>query len=144
MNDTLSEMTVAKPRDEKKNLLDWWFGTVLLTFFPIITAVLVGLLRGSMLVVLDMIENGDIILSSFLICAPSILTFDRKKQRETPQRKLMYYLLLFCASLQLIAYTVITTNESNNWIIVCVVSVLCVVSSILIARSSEKMEEMSE
>lgn len=134
-------MLYQKAREGKaennNELLDWWFGTVLLTFFPLIVSVLIGLCTNGKVDFNRLFGDGELILSSFLVSTPSLLRLHNKGVTDLPGKRL-FYALLIIAFLQLVAYTSIKTNSQRQPIVVYITSVLCVLSSIIISRLSEK------
>lgn len=128
------------PQNNKNDMLDWWVGTVLITFFPIIISTIISLCRNGSIDVNRMIGDGELILSSFLVITPSIMNFYKtRSSSEDFANKAMFYLLLFVAFFQLTAYTSIKTTSNNQAIIVYITSGLCVLSSIIISWRGEKL-----
>ena len=126
------------PRNEQKEerkgrMIDWWVGTVVLAFFPILVSVVTSLVRFTYVDLERMVGDGELILSSFLVTTPSLISHFNNKKAS----RLIYYLLLFTAFFQLIAYTSIKTNPSNLLGVVLITSFFCMVSSIVIAWKGE-------
>lgn len=121
------------------DLIDWWVGTVILTFFPIIISMIISLCRSGNINFNRMIGDGELVLSSFLVTTPSILNFYKGNlNRKSKWHKVFFYLLLFVAFFQLTAYTSIKTNSENVPTIVYRTSVLCILSSVIISWQGEK------
>lgn len=84
--------------DEKSDMLDWWVGTVILTFFPILVSIVISLCRSGSVDVNRMVGDGELILSAFLVIAPSIMNYYKTNTIEKGKyHKLIFYLLLFVA-----------------------------------------------
>lgn len=125
--------------DEKIDMVDWWVGTVILTFFPVIISIIISLCRYGTVDINRMIGDGELILSAFLVTTPSIMNYYKKNSNQKGRKhKLFFYLLLFAAFFQLTAYTSIKTNPNNKGYVVYITSALCVLSSVLISWQGEK------
>lgn len=125
--------------DEKSDMLDWWVGTVILTFFPILISIVISLCRSGSVDVNRMVGDGELILSAFLVIAPSIMNYYKANSVQKGKgHKLIFYLLLFVAFFQLTAYTSIKTNPTNIANVVYITSALCVLSSVIISWQGEK------
>ena len=115
--------------NEKKDndeMIDWWVGTVILAFFPMIISTITSLCRYGTVDINRMFGDGELILSAFLITTPSLINFYKENIFQRGY-KLIFYLLLFTAFFQLVAYTTIKTNTSNKPVVVYITSALCVV-----------------
>lgn len=125
--------------DKKNNdeMIDWWVGTVILAFFPMIISIITSLCRYGLVNINRLFGDGELILSAFLITTPSLINF-YKKNIYRQGYKLLFYMLLFTAFLQLVAYTTIKTNSTNKPVVVYIASALCVISSIIISWQGEK------
>ena len=134
-----SQQSAFLSHEEDGDMIDWWVGTVLLTFFPILISIVISLCRSGTVDINRMVGDGELILSAFLVTTPSIMNYYKAKsgQKETGH-KLFFYLLLFVAFFQLTAYTSIKTNDSNKANVVYITSGLCVLSSVIIAWQGEK------
>ena len=56
--------------DKEKNndeMIDWWVGTVILAFFPMIISIITSLCRYGSVDLNRMFGDGELILSAFLI-----------------------------------------------------------------------------
>lgn len=118
-------------------MIDWWVGTVLLAFFPIIISIVISLCRYASVDLNRMLGDGELILSAFLITTPTLINFYKENSYQKGN-KLLFYLLLFAAFFQLVAYTSIKTNSSNIPIVVYITSIACVIASIFISQLGEK------
>lgn len=125
--------------DDGNDMIDWWVGTVILTFFPIIISIIINLCRNGSIDFQRLVGDGELILSAFLVTTPSIMNYYRENSIQKDKvHKVMFYLLLFVAFFQLTAYTSIKTNPENKDYIVYITSALCVLASIIIAWQGEK------
>ena len=137
---------MAHYKKARRNLemIDWWFGTVFLAFFPMLFSVIADFYRNGTVDIYRIFGDGELILSSFLITTPSLMNLHKKGNIKNIY-KLLFYVLLFAAFFQLIAYTIIKTNATNNPIVVYITSGLCVISSIFISWQGERcIKEESE
>ena len=126
--------------DDKNDMIDWWVGTVLLTFFPILVSIVISLCRNGAVDINRMVGDGELILSAFLVITPSIMNYYRTNPAQNgKEHKIIFYLLLFVAFFQLTAYTSIKTNPSNIAHVVYITSALCVISSVIISWQGEKL-----
>lgn len=127
--------------DKEKNndeMIDWWVGTVILAFFPMIISIITSLCRYGSVDLNRMFGDGELILSAFLITTPSLINFYKENIYQQGS-KVLFYLLLFTAFFQLVAYTSIKTNSSNEPTVVYITSALCVFSSVIISWPGEKI-----
>lgn len=115
-------------------MLEWWVETVILAFFPIIISMLMAVLRYTYLDVGRMIGDGELILSSFSISTPSLISHYREKNKES---KSLFYLLMFSTFFQLITYVTIKTNSANKSSVVYLASFICVITSVILSAKSE-------
>lgn len=126
--------------NKNSDMMDWWVGTVILAFFPIFISIIISLCRYASVDINRMIGDGELILSAFLVTAPSIINSYRESSYQRGSKyKLVFFLLLFVAFFQLTAYTSIKTNPSNISNVVYITSALCVLSSIIISWQGEKL-----
>ena len=110
--------------DKEKNndeMIDWWVGTVILAFFPMIISIITSLCRYGSVDLNRMFGDGELILSAFLITTPSLINFYKENIYQQGS-KVLFYLLLFTAFFQLVAYTSIKTNSSNEPTVVYITS----------------------
>ena len=127
--------------DKEKNndeMIDWWVGTVILAFFPMIISIITSLCRYGSVDLNRMFGDGELILSAFLITTPSLINFYKENIYQQGS-KVLFYLLLFTAFFQLVAYTSIKTNSSNEPTVVYITSALCVFSSVIFSWLGEKI-----
>lgn len=122
---------------DKAELVDWWVGTVVLAFFPMIISVITSLCRYGNVDINRMIGDGELIISAFLITTPSLINYYKETTKKTIHKKI-FYLLLFAAFFQLTAYTSIKTTPHNIPCVVYITSAICVISSVIIAWQGEK------
>ena len=114
--------------ETNEDMIDWWVGTVILTFFPILTSIIINICRNGYADFNRMVGDGELILSAFLVITPSVMNYFNKK---------IFYLLLFVAFFELTTYTTIKTNPDNIVWVVYIASIICTVSSIIISWQSE-------
>lgn len=121
----------------KDSAYDWWGDTVVLTFLPMIFSIVTSLCRSGSVDFSRLFGDGELILSAFLISAPSLLKFFKENYYKKGNR-LSFYLLFFTSLCQLVAYISIKTNTENIALVVYIASGLCVFSSIIISWQVEK------
>ena len=126
----------SKSNDKKYDMVDWWGGTVVFTFFPILISIVISICRGGSENINRVIGDGELILSAFLVTAPTIVNYANSTKRSQEHKKLLY-LLLLVVFLELVAYVTIKTNPDNKPSVVYITSVLCDVSSVVISWKSE-------
>ena len=59
--------------ETNEDMIDWWVGTVILTFFPILTSIIINICRNGYADFNRMVGDGELILSAFLVITPSVL-----------------------------------------------------------------------
>jgi len=116
-------------------MTDWWMGTVVFAFLPIIISMLIDFLRNAGIDFQRLVGSGEFILSSFSVTIPSLIDYYKKSKQGN---NLLYYLTLIAAILQMVAYTTIKTNLENIPYVVYWTSAICVLSTIFVAWKSEK------
>ena len=128
----------TKTKKGPKNvcMVDWWVGTVFLTFFPILLSMIISYLVVGRINFDRIIGDGELILASFLIVVPSIINFF-KGQKIEPKHKVYFYCLLFLSFFQIVTYTCIKINSSSKTDVVNIASGFSVISSIMISRQGE-------
>ena len=100
--------------ETNEDMIDWWVGTVILTFFPILTSIIIN-------------------ISAFLVITPSVMNYFKADFNKKDQvHKKIFYLLLFVAFFELTTYTTIKTNPDNIVWVVYISSIICTVCSIII------------
>jgi hypothetical protein len=132
-----SKGSTVKDKKTNDEMIDWWVGTVILAFFPMIISIITSLCRYGSVDINRLFGDGELILSAFLITTPSLINFYKENIYQQGY-KLLFYMLLFTAFLQLVAYTTIKTNSTNKPVVVYIASALCVISSIIISWQGEK------
>ena len=109
--------------------LRWWVGTVALTLFPTLFTIFVAVLRGYPLTLELVLDDGELVLASFLIITSTLISSNTIKN-ETIVTDAVQYFLYFLSFTQLISFTVIKTNETNHPVTVAVVSFGALIISI--------------
>ncbi|MCL2022930.1 MAG: hypothetical protein FWG82_00980 [Oscillospiraceae bacterium] len=135
----MAQVTDIPPIGERKTqeartMTYWWWGTVVLAFFPILAAVLFSLLRGNT-DILRIIIDGELILSSFLVTTPTLIGHIRRGKGNLEH---LTFSLLFLSFFQLLAYALIKTNEENMMWTVITTSAICVITSIFLSWLCER------
>ena len=124
--------------ETNEDMIDWWVGTVILTFFPILTSIIINICRNGYADFNRMVGDGELILSAFLVITPSVMNYFKADFNKKDQvHKKILYLLLFVAFFELTTYTTIKTNPDNIVWVVYIASIICTVSSIIISWQSE-------
>ena len=59
--------------ETNEDMIDWWVGTVILTFFPILTSIIINICRNGYANFNRMVGDGELILSAFLVITPSVI-----------------------------------------------------------------------
>lgn len=124
-------------KDKEIEMVDWWVGTVILAFFPMIVAVIASLCMYGKVDINRLIGDGELIISAFLVTTPSLINYYRDAPKERGYKKI-FYLLLFAAFFQLVAYTSIKITQNRVAKVVYITSTLCVISSIIVSWQGEK------
>lgn len=120
--------------ETNEDMIDWWVGTVILTFFPILTSIIINICRNGYADFNRMVGDGELILSAFLVITPSVMNYFKADFNKKDQvHKKIFYLLLFVAFFELTTYTTIKTNPDNIVWVVYIASIICTVSSIIIS-----------
>ena len=65
--------------ETNEDMIDWWVGTVILTFFPILTSIIINICRNGYADFNRMVGDGELILSAFLVITPSVMNYFREK-----------------------------------------------------------------
>lgn len=138
-DDLLDRKTETTIYTARTDLVDWWAGTVFLTLFPIMISIIINFCLNSTVDFIRMFGSGDLILVAFLITTPSVISYFKENSSQRGKEfKIRFYLLLFVAFAQLVAYTSFTIKEENQPLVVYCVSGVCIISSILTAWMAEK------
>ena len=131
--------------ETNEDMIDWWVGTVILTFFPILTSIIINICRNGYADFNRMVGDGELILSAFLVITPSVMNYFKADFNKKDQvHKKIFYLLLFVAFFELTTYTTIKTNPDNIVWVVYIASIICTVSSIIISWQSELFLKRNE
>ena len=87
--------------ETNEDMIDWWVGTVILTFFPILTSIIINICRNGYADFNRMVGDGELILSAFLVITPSVMNYFKADFNKKDQvHKKIFYLLLFVAFFQ--------------------------------------------
>lgn len=133
-----------RKQDRYRAILGWWIGTVVLTLFPTLTAILVMALQEDKEVSLELIfGNGEIILASFLIVASTLMSGYNVRDK-TVFTDLVRDIIFFLGAAQLIAYTTIKTNNQNNIVTVTFISFASLFMSICTSWIWYKLVNLNE
>ena len=119
-------------------MFDWWFWTVVLTFFPLICLALMDLCANGTLELNKIIGNGEFVLSSFLVIIPTINKLYSHHSTD-PALKRRFCILLFFALCELISYVALKMNPDPKLSTVYTASFSSFVASIMSGRSTELM-----
>lgn len=119
-------------------IFDWWFWTVILTFFPLICLTLMDLCADGKLELNKIFGDGELILSSFLVIIPSINKLYSHNSINLACRR-MFCVLLFLAMVELISYVSIKMNDTRQLTTVYIVSFFSMATSIIMGHACEKM-----
>ena len=124
--------------------MDWWIGSVGMTFFPLLSSMLISFLRYEAIDISALIGSGELVMCAFLILASPISEiFSELMSGNFPNKskrwKLFTYLLLLVAALELISYGAINTNLEEPKKSVYIVSFIFVFASISMAWSSKNL-----
>lgn len=133
-----------KPRRRKrsKGAAKWWVSTVVLTFFPTVSVAFMSLLRGTPIDMINLIGNGELILSSFLIVTSTLFDcYNAGGKHLSDTTEIIYYGLIIIDALELIAYTTIRTSENSQALFVYVLSGFFTVTSIVVSRMWKRLTE---
>lgn len=118
-------------------MVDWWVGTVILAFFPMIVSLIASLCMYGNVNVNRLFGDGELIISAFLVTTPSLINYYKDAPKEKGYKK-MFYLLLFAAFFQLVAYTSIKITQNRVAKVVYITSALCVISSVIVSWLGER------
>lgn len=111
--------------ETNEDMIDWWVGTVILTFFPILTSIIINICRNGYADFNRMVGDGELILSAFLVITPSVMNYFKADFNKKDQvHKKIFYLLLFVAFFELTTYTTIKTNPDNIVWVVYIASII--------------------
>lgn len=116
----------------KPSMVDWWFGTVLFTLFPTILAAIISLCSKGTIDIPRLIGDGELVLCAYLVATPTLINLYNARAVSNGG-KVIFYLLLIAASLQMVVYSVFKTNTANIESVVYVCSGICILVSIFVA-----------
>ena len=152
------------------DLIDWWGGTVILTFFPVVLAVLISLLihisnfyvsvrdiqegetffallLKNLREFLSSIDEEELILCCFLISISSVINYDKAVRtaehtdEETDRnRRKLYFYSLFIALTELVLYVIFKLLEFPDWLVL-IASILLIYETVKMARQNELFPE---
>lgn len=135
------ENTENKPRKKRRHT-KWWVSTVILTFFPTFSLMIISILKNTPVEIVELIDNGELILSSFIIVTSTLFDCYNNGTKNFPDKaEKIYFALILIDALELIAYTTIRTNPSNEAMTVYVASGLCTITSIFVSRLWNQLEK---
>lgn len=137
---------VHKIKDRDRAPLKWWVGTVVLTLFPSMATALMAFFRGKEITLELLIGDGELVLSAFLIIVSTLINYHNIQQKNSDSIEGLYFILLFGAFLELIAYTSFKTNleDENNLLTIGLTSAFSLVASIFASWSWSKIMEGGE
>lgn len=144
-----TQNNTEKPNGSKKKdraPLKWWVGTVVLTLFPSIATALMALFRSKEITLELLIGDGELVLSSFLIIVSTLINYHNIQRKKSDRIDGLYFILLFGAFLELIAYTSFKTNleSENNLMTIGLTSAFSLFASIFVSWSWSKIMEGGE
>lgn len=122
-------------KDEKMS--DWWLGTVGLTFSPVVISVIIDLCAYGRVDFGGLIGDGELILSAFLINAPSLLNYYNAALNGNNCKNLFCFQIII-SFFQLIAYVAVKVGPNRRAGIIYIASGLCVGSSVIASWIGEK------
>ena len=101
-----------------------------------------SILRGTPFDMINLIGNGELILSSFLIVTSTLFDcYNAGGSHSSDTAEIIYYGLIFIDAFELISYTTIRTNENNRALFVYVLSGFFTVTSIVVSRAWNRLTE---
>ena len=136
-----TEQTAEKKGSPR--MVEWWLGTVLMTFLPTILSVLVNIFRNETLDFKRVFFDGDLILSSTMVILSSLINLYKATTSKKERHGVRFLLSLLVGVIQLFVYAIVKTNESNSFVMVFITSLICVATSLIISNNCEHvlMEE---
>jgi len=127
---------------KRKYIVRYWLVGSIFAFFPFIAIVIMSMFSGNGVDIERVIGDGELVLSSFLIVVPSLVSNYRSKStilnnkyKEIGER--FYLILLLLAFLSLTIYVSIKMSENVPVNLVYIVSAICVMLSIMISWGNE-------
>lgn len=141
MNTEQMEQTATKKVNYR--MVEWWLGTVLITFLPTIFSVLANIFRNETLDFKRVFFDGDLILSSTMVILSSLINLYKATTSKKERHGVRFLLSLLVGVIQLFVYAIVKTNESNSFVMVFITSLICVATSLIISNNCEHvlMEE---
>ncbi|MCL2400579.1 MAG: hypothetical protein FWC91_12650 [Defluviitaleaceae bacterium] len=127
-------------RKEKYILRYWLAESIFLSFIPFLIIVIWNLLTTSQLHLARAIGNGELILSSFLIMTPSLISNYRSRGIELlkEKRERLFLILLGIIILLLVTYIMVKIHDGYNITFVYITSGFGVASSIVLSLGNEQ------
>lgn len=134
------------PNKKPRAPLKWWVGTVVLTLFPSLVIALMALFRNKEITLELLIGDGELVLSSFLIIVSTLISYHNIQRKNSDSIDGLYFILLFGAFLELIAYTSFKTNleNENNLLTIGLTSAFSLAASIFVSWLWSKIMEGGE
>lgn len=122
-------------------MIDWWVTTVGLTFLPMLLSVVIGFCRWNFEGIYNMIGEGELVLTSFLVIIQGMLEYRKKEciKKKKIYKIYYYYFLWLITILELVAYVTLKVNTENNRWVVVGVSILCTIASIGMSWQGKKL-----
>lgn len=141
VNTEQMEQTATKKVNYR--MVEWWLGTVLITFLPTIFSVLANIFRNETLDFKRVFFDGDLILSSTMVILSSLINLYKATTSKKERHGVRFLLSLLVGVIQLFVYAIVKTNESNSFVMVFITSLICVATSLIISNNCEHvlMEE---
>ena len=121
---------------EKGFLIEWWLGTVVLTFLPTFFLILISLIKDHFVDFDSIIGEGELVLSSFLVLSSSIVSLYKSSGRKSTNKSILFYISSFVAALQLVSYITIKVVP-KDMLTIYITSALSVVSSLITSENCE-------
>ena len=137
----------SKNDDFKKvpNMFHWWFGSIFLTFFPTLAAVVMDFAYRKSIDFAAIVSDGELVLCSFLISAGAAWSnYEASSMnKEVPKAQTFYfYILSTIAFLELITYSSVklsAENPENSPFFVCGISVIWICLSVFLAWRNKRL-----
>jgi len=125
----------AKKEEHNTIMIDWWAGTVVFSFLPIVFAMLISAFNPSGFNLQRFVGDGELIFSAFIITSTTLIKIYNTGQKTN---KVYSYLNLFLLFAQIVCYATVKSG-SENFFIVLFASVVLVCSSIFVSRQCERL-----
>ena len=127
----MENLELERSAKQSTQSVDWWMGTVVFAFFPFIASLVIFFVRNGYVDLFRIIGNGELILSAFVISAPTVFKLSRGSRGP-------FYASLLVSFLLLATYASMKTNEQTLPNVVYSMSVISVFTSILVTWLCEK------